>query len=87
LFARVPDVLRDWVRYAGRRKGIPAAPLGEAVGAVEEFEMEMLDAVTDPEAWGPAKTFAAAAREAGVDLTDQAEVQRFIERYTDGLAA
>ena len=86
-FARVPDVLRDWVRYAGRRKGIPAAPLGEAVGAVEEFEMEMLDAVADPEAWGPAKTFAAAALEAGVDLTDQAEVQGFIERYNDGLAA
>jgi hypothetical protein len=49
--------------------------------------MEMLDAVTDPQAWGPAKTFAVAASEAGVDLTDEAEVERFIERYNDGLAA
>jgi hypothetical protein len=86
-FARVPEVLPDWVRYAGRRRGVPAAPLGEAVGAVEEFSMEMLDAVTDPQAWGPAKTFAVAALEAGVDLTDEAEVERFIERYNDGLAA
>ena len=47
----------------------------------------MLDAVNDPEAWGPAKTFASAALDAGVDLTDHDEVERFIERYNDGLAA
>lgn len=86
-FAHVPEVLPDWVRYAGRRQGVPAVPLGEALGAVEEFKTEMLDAVTDPQAWGPAKTFAVAALEAGVDLADQAEVERFIERYNDGLAA
>jgi hypothetical protein len=86
-FARVPEVLPDWVTYAGRRQGVPEAPLGEAVGAVEEFTTEMLDAVTDPQAWGPAKTFAVAALEAGVDLTDQAEAQLFIERYNDGPAA
>jgi hypothetical protein len=86
-FARVPEVLRDWVRYAGHRRGVPADALGEAVGAVHEFETEMLDVVTDPEAWGPAKTFAVAALEAGVDLTDETEVERFVQRYNDGLAA
>jgi hypothetical protein len=86
-FARVPEVLLDWVRFAGRRRGVPEALLGEAVSAVDEFKTEMLDAVTDPQAWGPAKTFAAAALEAGVDLTDEAEVERFIQRYDDGLAA
>jgi len=86
-FERVPDVLRDWVKYAGRRRGVPAAPLREAVTAVEEYRDEMLDAVNEPEAWGPAKMFASAALEAGVDLTDPAEVERFVERYNDGLAA
>lgn len=86
-FERVPDVLRDWVRYAGRRQGVPAAPLHEAVAAVKQFGREMLDAVGDPEAWGPAKTFAVAALEDGVDLTDRDEVERFLQRYNDGLAA
>jgi len=44
-------------------------------------------AVSDPEAWGPAKTFAVAALEAGVDLADPAEVDRFVQRYNDGLVA
>ena len=86
-FARVPEVLRDWVTYAGRRQGVPAEPLQEAVGAVAEYEAEMLDAVNDPEAWGPAKTFAVAALEAGVDLADPEDVERFMQRYNEGLAA
>lgn len=86
-FTRVPDVLRDWVKYAGHRQGVPAAPLHEAVAAVKHYRREMLDAVSDPEAWGPAKSFAVAALDAGVDLTDHAEVERFMARYNDGLAA
>ncbi len=86
-FERVPDVLRDWVKYAGRRRGVPSAPLREVVAAVKEYRKEMLDAVRDPEAWGPAKTFAVAALDAGVDLTDSAEVESFVQRYNDGLAA
>ena len=86
-FERVPDVLSDWVSYAGRLRSVPAAPLAEAVAAVTDCRAEMLDAVNDPEAWGPAKAFASAALDAGVDLTDPDEVERFIERYNDGLAA
>jgi hypothetical protein len=86
-FERVPDVLRDWVKYAGRRRGVPPAPLGEAIAAVEEYSEEMLATVDDPESWGPAKTFAVAALEAGVDLTDPDQLNRFIEKYNDGIAA
>jgi hypothetical protein len=86
-FELVPDVLRDWVTYAGRRNGVPAAPLREAVAAVKQCRDEMLDAVGDPEAWGPAKAFAVAALDAGVDLTDREEVKRFVQHYNDGLAA
>jgi hypothetical protein len=86
-FARVPDVVRDWVRYAGRRQAVPAAPLREAVAAVEYHREEMLDTVGDPHAWGPAKAFAVAALAAGVDITDRDEVERFMRRYNEGLAA
>jgi hypothetical protein len=86
-FERVPDVLVDWVTYAGRRRGVPAGPLREAVAAVAEYRDEMLAAVGDPDAWGPAKTLAVAALDAGVDLTDRDQVARFIERYNNGLAA
>ena len=86
-FARVPDVLRDWVAYAGHRRGVPAAPLREAVAAVKRFRREMLKAVGDPQAWGPAKTFALAAQKAGVDLSDPEAVGEFVDRYYEGLAA
>jgi len=86
-FTRVPHVLRDWVKYAGRRQGVRTAPLREAVAAVKQYRKEMLDAVSDSEAWGPAKSFAVAALDAGVDLTNHDEVERFIQRYNDGLAA
>lgn len=81
LFERVPDVLRDWVRYAGRRRGVPEDMLRDAVDAVADFEREMLETVDDPAAWGPAKAFAAAALGAGVDLTDSEQVEAFIRRY------
>lgn len=86
-FERLPDVLADWVRYAGRRRGVPAAKLCEAVTAVAANRDEMLASAGDPDAWGPAKSFAAAALAAGVDLTDGEQVQRFIDRYNEGLVA
>jgi len=63
-FERVPDILRDWVAYAGRRRGVPRAPLREAVAAVKRHSKEMLDAASAPGAWGPAKAFALAAQQA-----------------------
>ena len=86
-FERVAEVLPDWVRYAARMRGVPTAPLEEAVGAVREFRGEMLETVNDPEAWGPAKTFAVAAQKAGVDLADPDGLNAFIEQYNEGLAA
>ncbi len=86
-FERVADVLPDWVAYAGRRRGVPSKPLRDAVAAVNRYRAEMLEAAGDHEAWGPAKTFAVAAQQAGVDLSDPDAVGEFIEQYNDGLAA
>ena len=86
-FERVTEVLPDWVRYAGRVRGVPAEPLSEAVQAVERFRDEMLESVSDPDTWGPAKTFAVAAQAAGIDLTDTDALNAFVEKYNEGLAA
>ncbi len=86
-FERVPEVLAGWVRFAAGRRGVPAQRLNEALAAIDEFRDEMLEVAVDPEAWGPAKAFAAAALEAGVDLTDRAAVDRFIRAYNEEIAA
>ena len=82
-FECVPDVLRDWVKFAGHRRGVPAAALRQAVAAVKRFRKEMLQAVDDPEAWGPAKAFAVAAQQAGVDLSDADALGAFVERHNE----
>ncbi|MBV9193314.1 MAG: hypothetical protein JO168_04150 [Solirubrobacterales bacterium] len=86
-FTRVAEVLPDWVRYAGRLREVPTEPLREAIDAVGEFRQEMLESVADPEAWGPAKTFAVAAQTAGVDLADVDAMNAFIDRYNAELAS
>ena len=86
-FERVPDVLRDWVAYAGRRRGVPGRARSEAVAAVELYRDDLLEAVKDPATWVPAKSFAVAADRAGVDLADPQAVEAFVDRYNDGLAA
>ncbi len=80
-FERVPDVLRDWVKFAGQRRGVAAAALREAVAAVDAFREEMLDLVNDPKTWGPAKAFALDAQKAGVDLSDPDALATFVERH------
>jgi hypothetical protein len=78
LFARVPDVLPDWVRYAGRRRNVAADSLAEAVAAVEDYREDLLNAATDPDTWSLANAIAEAALEAGVDPTDDAALARFM---------
>jgi hypothetical protein len=86
-FERVPDVLVDWVAYAGGLREVPTAALNEAIEAITAYRDAMLDAVSDPDAWGPAKAFAIAAHSAGVDLSDPAAVDEFVEQYNTQLQA
>jgi hypothetical protein len=80
-FERVSDVLPDWVAYAGSRRGIPPEALNEAIEAVAAYRDDMLDAVSNPDAWATAKAFAVAAHSAGVDLSDPATLDEFVEQY------
>ncbi len=78
VFTRLPDVLAAWVRFVGRRRGIPEKRVGEAVAAVYDYAPEMIELSRDPANWGPAKTIAYGAQQSGIDITDRAALKAFI---------
>lgn len=83
----VPELLPAWVRYAGGARGAPTAAIEEAVDSVLALHDEMLALVRDESAWGPGKVFAAAAQDAGINLTDEAALEAFIDEYNPRRAA
>ncbi len=78
---RVPEVLGAWVRYAGRRRGLPAHLVEETLRAVRACRREFRRAVRDPGRFGPAKSLVLAMRADGVDLTSQEAVDAWIEAF------
>lgn len=95
-FALLPGVLAAWIRFVGRRRGIPEESIEEAVEAADEHVPEMIELSEDPRVWGPAKTMALAVQRRGIDPMDQgalddlvAEVNRTggIDVLADTLAA
>lgn len=74
----LPDVLVAWIRFVGRRRGIPEASIGEAVEAAYGCAPEMIELSQDPANWGPAKTIALAVHQRGIDITDKAALDDFI---------
>ena len=76
--ALLPEVLVAWIRFAGRRRGIPEDAIEEAVDAVHEHERAMIDLAQDPASWGPAKMMAMTIIERGIDVTDPEAVEAFV---------
>lgn len=77
-FDAVPGALDAWLRYAGRRRGIPDWAIEESCDAVGAFTGEMLEQVDGDAGGGPARELLAAARDAGVDFSDEEAVATFI---------
>jgi hypothetical protein len=78
-FTLLPDVLAAWIRFVGRRRGIPEEAITDATEAAYGYAPEMIELSLDPEEWGPAKTFALAIQQRGIDLTDQAALDDFVD--------
>jgi hypothetical protein len=78
-FTLLPDVLAAWIRFVGRRRGIPEESIGEAVEAAYGYAPEMIEMSGDPSYWGPAKTMALAIDDRGIDITDETAVKEFID--------
>ena len=77
-FTLLPDVLAAWIRFVGRRRGIPEEAIADAVEAAYEYAPEMIELSQDPEEWGPAKILALAIQQRGIDPTDQAALNDFV---------
>lgn len=75
---RVPDGLDAWVRFAGRKSGMPSWAIEQTREAITEWSGEMLERSFDEEAGGPTKQFMMAATNAGVDFTDQKALDTFV---------
>jgi hypothetical protein len=77
-FDAVPTGLEAWIRYAGRRRGVPQWAVERTLEAVEDYAEEMLEDASSGRARGLAGDFIAAAQDAGVDLTDERALASFV---------
>ena len=75
----VPDALKRWVRYSGRRKGLPRSAIEETLAAIDQFAPEFKRSAGDPSLFGPAKSLVEAMMVDGVDLTDERSVDAWIK--------
>jgi hypothetical protein len=75
----VPDVMRRWVRYAAGQKGLSDGSIAESLAAIDEFEPQFREAMADPSNFGPAKAMAHEMLADGIDLSDGAAIQRWID--------
>ena len=82
-FTLLPDVLATWIRFVGRRRGIPQVAIAEAVDAAYEYASEMIELSQDPEEWGPAKILALGIQQRGIDPTDQAALDEFVDEVNN----
>jgi hypothetical protein len=78
LFTTLPSALDAWVRFAGRERGIPEWAIEITREAIPRWRDEMASAGSNPGSGGPAKQFLMAAKEAGVDVTDQDALATFM---------
>ena len=72
--AALPEVLRRWIRFALRRRGVDLEWITPVVEAVDTYLPAFTEAFDDTTAWGPAKQIAAELAARGVDLSDQETV-------------
>ncbi|MFO7589956.1 MAG: DUF6398 domain-containing protein [Acidimicrobiia bacterium] len=75
---KVPFVLQSFVRFAGRRRDLPSERVAETAAAINAYGADYLEAMEDPETWGPAKVVFSKLTAAGVDLSDETAVASFI---------
>jgi hypothetical protein len=77
----LPGVLREWVAFVLRRRGLAEEHIAPVVEAVDEYAADFRDLESDPEQGGPAKQIMSRLLAEGVDPTDQEAVNRVIGAY------
>jgi GNAT superfamily N-acetyltransferase len=84
--AALPEVLRRFVRFSARRKGLGDELIAETLETVDRVAPGLAAGMADDEHVGPAKQIVKELLAAGVDLTDQAALQRWIDARNADLA-
>jgi hypothetical protein len=85
LFHSIAPVLSAFFTFLGEKSLLPNAQLlAETVAALRN---DIVTAAEDPRCWGPAKSFAMKAMEAGVDMCDRAAVYKFMAKYNQQMFA
>lgn len=74
----LPAALDAWVRFAGRKQGTPDWAIALTQEAIPRWRDEVTSAGSDPANGGPAKQFLTAAKQAGVDVTDEQALTTFV---------
>lgn len=78
---QLPGVLRSWLQFVSQERGFEDRLTAEMLAAVDEYADDFRKAVTDPSTYGPAKSVAAQMQADGVDFSDPAAVQAWIEAF------
>jgi hypothetical protein len=79
----VPDAVRSWVRFAGRRRGVPERLIKESVAAVARWTPEFERAINDPARFGPSKAIFGAMLDEGIDITEKASVDAWVRAFNE----
>jgi hypothetical protein len=83
----LPEALRQWVRFALRRRGVEQRWVEPVVSAVDEHLPAFEDAFDDMSTWGPAKALAAELERRGVDPSDRTATEDAIRELNAGSLA
>ena len=78
---RLPDVLQAWLRFVGEQRGFGDRLTREMLDAVAEHTEAFRTAMRDSSAFGPAKSVATQMQADGVDLSDPASVEAWIDAF------
>lgn len=79
--ALLPLVLDAWVRWAGRKRGVPARDVARTVATLASLRARFVELSGDQTLRDPATQAVASMLGDGVDLADEEAVARWIERY------
>lgn len=78
---RTPTVVRAWVRFAGERRGLASELIDHTCEAVSAMEADFYEAARDPSRFGPGKSLVQAMIADGVEVGDQAAMDRWLEKF------
>ncbi|WP_225047069.1 hypothetical protein [Lacticaseibacillus kribbianus] len=79
----VAPLLRNFLTFVGKQGWLRPEVVGRDLRAVDGAVPEMTAAAADPERWHPRKRVVMAMVAAGIDLSDEAAVRRFAQRYEE----